>query len=94
MVQNYVQKIGLNWNETTKKHTLNISFKLPLVNDGIEYKKGKSNQFLRDRKGFKRYDISEGEKELEYPYSLQESFNSNAFSQIPRFVNITSTKNR
>ena len=94
VVQNYVQKIGLNWNETTKKHTLNISFKLPLVNDGIEYKKGKSNQFLRDRKGFKRYDISEGEKELEYPYSLQESFNSNAFSQIPRFVNITSTKNR
>ncbi len=32
--------------------------------NGIEYKKGKRGQFLRDRKGFKKYDIIDGEKTL------------------------------
>ena len=75
VIQNYVETIGLSWDEIKKQHTLNISFKLPLVNDGISYKKGKSNQFLRDRKGFKKYEIIDGEKELTTPYLLPNSFN-------------------
>ena len=57
-----------------------MTMKLPLVNDGIRYKRGKSNQFLRDRKGFKKYDVIEGEKVFTPPYSLQESFDRNTFS--------------
>ena len=72
---------------------MDIIFKLPLVNDGLRYKKGKSVRFLRDKKGFKKYEILEGEKDLKTPYLLQELLNRDAFSQIPRFVNITSTKN-
>ena len=41
-----------------------MSFQLPLVDDGISYKKGKSNQILRDRKGFKKYDIIDGKRTL------------------------------
>ena len=94
VIQTYINKISLDWNETTKQHTMDIIFKLPLVNDGLRYKKGKSVRFLRDKKGFKKYEILEGKKDLKTPYLLQELLNSNAFSQIPRFVNITSTKNR
>ena len=79
VIQNYVERIGLEWDEINKQHTLKISFKLPLVNDGINYKKGKRNQFLRDRKGFKKYEILEGEKDLTTPYLLPNSFNSYTF---------------
>tara|TARA_Y100000780_G_scaffold212869_1_gene213406 strand:+ start:855 stop:1001 length:147 start_codon:yes stop_codon:yes gene_type:complete len=39
-----------------------------LLKDGISYKKGKSGQYLRDRKGFKKYDIIDGQTELTNPY--------------------------
>ena len=55
---------------------MDIIFKFPLVDDGINYKKGKKGQFLRDKKGFKKYDIIEGEKDLKTPYLLQELLNS------------------
>ena len=48
---------------------------IPLINDSISYKKGKSGQYLRDRKGFKKYDIIDGEKELTTPYLLPNLFN-------------------
>ena len=87
MIKEYVDNIGLNWNGETKQHTLTIGFKLPLVNDGISYKKGKSGQYLRDRKGFKKYDITDGEKDLTTPYSLLNSLNSDAFRKVPGLVN-------
>ena len=68
IIKEYIENIGLNWDENTKQHTLTIGFKLPLVNDGISYKKGKSGQYLRDRKGFKKYDIIDGQTELTNPY--------------------------
>ena len=67
VVKDYVESIGVNWNEISKQHTINITFRLPLVKDGISYKKGKSGQYLRDRKGFKKYDIIDGEKTLSTP---------------------------
>ena len=45
------------------------------LNDGISYKKGKRGQFLRDRKGFKKYDITEGGTELTTPYLHLKSLN-------------------
>ena len=39
-----------------------------MLKDGISYKKGKSGQYLRDRKGFKKYDIIDGQTELTNPY--------------------------
>ncbi|MBT4149225.1 MAG: hypothetical protein HOE46_02515 [Candidatus Marinimicrobia bacterium] len=79
IIKEYVETVGLRWDEKSKQHTLNINFKLPLVDDSISYKKGKSNQFLRDRKGFKKYEILEGEKDLTTPYLLPNSFNSYTF---------------
>ena len=79
VIKDYVETIGLRWDENSKQHTINISFKLPLLNDEISYKKGKSNQLLRDRKGFKKYDILEGEKDFTTPYYLPNSFNSHTF---------------
>ena len=76
IIQTYIHKISLDWNETTKQHTMDIKFKFPLVGDGISYKKGKSGQFLRDKKGFKKYDIIDGKDELTTPYLYQELFNS------------------
>ena len=75
VMKNYVENIELNWNGNTKQHTITMSMKLSLVDDGISYKKGKSNQFLRDRKGFKKYDIVEGKSNLITPYLHLNSLN-------------------
>ena len=78
VVKDYVESIGVNWNEISKQHTINITFRLPLVKDGISYKKGKSGQYLRDRKGFKKYDIIDGQTDLTNPYlSLKSKYRSN-----------------
>jgi len=92
VIQQYVNNITLDWNGDTKQHTLNISFKLPLVNDGINYIKGKSGQFLKDRKGFKKYEIIEGESELTTPYYLQNSFNRNRLRKISWLIDFTTSK--
>ena len=86
VIKEYVNNLMLDWNEITKQHTLSISFKLPLVNDGISYKKGKSGQYLRDRKGFKKYDIIDGKRDLNTPYLHSNSFNSDG---LDRFNNNT-----
>ena len=75
VIKKYVEDIQLNWNGETKQHTITMSMKPPLVNDGISYKKGKRGQFLRDRKGFKKYDITEGKTELTNPYLHLKSLN-------------------
>ena len=82
VIKTYVDNIMLNWNEDTKQHTLTMEFKLPLINDSISYKKGKSGQYLRDRKGFKKYDIIDGEKELTTPYLLPNLFNGNRLGEL------------
>ena len=66
----YLRKDYLNWNGDTKQHTLVMSFKLPLVNDGIRYLKGKRGNYLRDNKGFKKYEILEGKSDLTNPNYL------------------------
>jgi site-specific DNA recombinase len=76
VIKEYIDNIGLNWDGNTKQHTLTIGFKLPLVNDGISYKKGKSGQYLKDRKGFKKYDVLDGKSDLTIPNYLPNSFNS------------------
>ena len=92
IIVEYLEKISLDWDENSKQHTMKIIFKLPLVNDGIEYKKGKRNQFLQDRKGFKKYDITDGKKELITPYYFQNSFNRDAFGKVTRSIHIASSK--
>ena len=49
--------------------------KFSLVNDRIKYKKGKNVQFLKDRKGFKKYDIDDGKTDLTNPYLHLNSLN-------------------
>ena len=66
-----------------------MSMKLPLVNDGISYKKGKRGQFLRDRKGFKKYDITEGGTELTNPYLHLKSLNRNGVNEPDIFCYLT-----
>ena len=58
---------------------------IPLINDSISYKKGKSGQYLRDRKGFKKYDIIDGEKELTTPYLLPNLFNGGEVNELEYF---------
>ena len=67
VIKEYVENIGLNWNGDSKQHTLTISFKLPLVNDGISYQKGKTGRYLKDNKGRKKYEVLDGKKTLTTP---------------------------
>jgi len=67
VIKEYVKNIGLNWDGDSKQHTLTISFKLPLVNDGISYQTGKTGKYLRDNKGRKKYEVLEGKKTLTTP---------------------------
>jgi len=58
-----------------------------LLKDGISYKKGKSGQYLRDRKGFKKYDIIDGEKTLSTPtHSETHSTVTDLFGIIVFFI--------
>ena len=43
----------------------------------MSYKKGKRGQFLRDKKGFKKYDVVDGKTDLTNPYLSLKSFNRN-----------------
>ena len=77
VVKNYIENIEVQWVEKSRQHTIIMTMKLPLVDDGIKYKKGKKGQYLRDRKGFKRYDVVEGKKEIFTPYLHLNSFQGN-----------------
>ena len=92
VIKKYVEDIQLNWNGETKQHTITMSMKLPLVNDGISYKKGKRGQFLKDKKGFKKYDIVEGETNLNTPYLHLKSFNRNRLRKISWLIYFTTSK--
>jgi site-specific DNA recombinase len=92
VIKKYVENIQLNWNGDTKQHTVTMSMKLPLVNDGISYKKGKRGQFLKDKKGFKKYDIVEGETNLTTPYLHLKSFNRNRLRKISWLIYFTTSK--
>jgi hypothetical protein len=48
---------------------------LPLVDDGIKYKKGKKGQYLDYKKGFRKYDIIEKKTNLTNPYLNLNSLN-------------------
>ncbi|WP_036380422.1 recombinase family protein [Muricauda sp. MAR_2010_75] len=58
-LKDYVESIKVNYNPNIQSHELDISFLKPIIGDTIIYKEGK------DEKGFKRYDIEEGENNLE-----------------------------
>ena len=77
VIKKYIENIEVQWGEKSRQHTIIMTMKLPLVDDGIKYKKGKKGQYLRDRKGFKRYDVVEGKKEIFTPYLHLNSFQGN-----------------
>jgi len=88
IIKTYIDEIILEWDESSKQHTIKMSFKLPLIEDSISYKKGSSGRYLRDRKGFKKYEITDGEKELITRYSLCNSFDRHTFSQVAGHIHI------
>ena len=94
VIKDYIETIHLEWNGTTKQHTLTMSFKLPLVNDGIGYLKGKTGTYLRDKKGFKKYDVLDGEKELNTPLLCLNSLYGYAFRKVPGLVNFAAPQHR
>jgi len=61
----YIDKITLDWNDTTKQHTINIHYKYPIIGDGLIRKGGKLNW---DEWG-KGYKIKSGDR----VYSLSSS---------------------
>ena len=62
VVKKYIENIEVQWYQKLRKHTIIMTMKLPLVEDGIKYKKEKKGQYLRDRRGFKIYDVVKGGK--------------------------------
>ena len=46
----------------------------------FSYKNGKRDQFFRDRKGFKKYNITKGKNELTTPYLNLKSLNRGGIS--------------
>ena len=77
VIKKYIENIEVQWGEKSRQHTIIMTMKLPLVDDGLKYKKGKNGQYVRDRKGFKRYDVVEGKKEIFTPYLHLNSFQGN-----------------
>ncbi len=43
VIDYYIDKITLDWNDTTKQHTINIHYKYPIIGDGLVRKGGKLN---------------------------------------------------
>ena len=84
----------MDFDEETKQHTLCFKFRFPLFDDKFDWLNNKDGSYKLDKWGRRKYNISEGETQMNNPLTLQSSLYRNAFSQIPRFVNITSTKNR
>ena len=77
-----LQKKGLSYRKMDKELIKN-GFKIgksPSTVHSIIKKMEKRDKFLRDKKGFKKYDYLEGNKELTAPYLHQELLNCNTLS--------------
>ncbi len=54
----YIDKISVDWNDTTKQHTINIHYKYPIIGDGLVRKGGKLNW----DEWCKGYKVKEGDR--------------------------------
>ena len=57
----YVSKIKVKYYEETQQHNVKIHFKIPIVNDGIEYVKNKKSKMKWDKWG-NSYRVKRGDK--------------------------------
>ena len=88
----YIDRVKVNYIHETQQHNLDIHYRYPLMNDGIEYVTDKNSRIKWDKWG-KGYKIKDGEKvysiettdffftskptHLTNPKNYQSLFNSN-----------------
>ena len=93
VIDYYIDKITLDWNDTTKQHTINIHYKYPIIGDGLVRKGGKLNW---DEWG-KGYKVKEGDRVFSLSSTdffitqknYQRLFNSYRFRKIPWLIYFT-----
>jgi len=56
----YINKVGVKYFKETQQHNIDIHFRYPLVNDGIEYSKSKDSKIKWDKWG-NSYRIKKGD---------------------------------
>ena len=61
ILDSYVTKINVNYYKETQQHNVKIHFKIPIVNDGIEYVKNKKSKMKWDKWG-NSYRVKRGDK--------------------------------
>lgn len=76
VLSEYIHEVRcLDYSEESKQHKLNIGFRIPIINDKIVYSKNKNGSFSRDKKGRKKYEITEGVDKLNTPLTLHKLLN-------------------
>ena len=60
ILDSYVTKINVNYYKETQQHNVKIYFKIPIVNDGIEYVKNPKSKMKWDKWG-NSYRVKKGD---------------------------------
>ncbi len=64
IIQMYIKSVRVvEYEPETKRHTLNIEFKLPLFQDGFEWEKNKDGSFKTSKNGTRKFKIQDGKNE-------------------------------
>ena len=80
VLSEYIHEVRcLDYSEESKQHKLNIGFRIPIINDKIVYSKNKNGSFSRDKKGRKKYEITEGVDSLNTPLTHHKLLHGNRF---------------
>lgn len=60
-MDSYVTKINVNYYKETQQHSVKVHFKIPIVNDGIEYVKHSDSKLKWDKWG-NSYRVKKGDR--------------------------------
>jgi len=86
VIQHYIHSIHiLDYDKDTKQHTLTIKFRLPLFDDKFEWIKNQDGNFKVDRNGKRRFNILEGECDMNYQKTLPKLLNGGGVVKVVFF---------
>ena len=78
LIQHYIHSIHiLDYDRDTKQHTITIKFQLPLFDDKFEWVKNQDGTFKVDKNGKRKFNILEGDCDMNYQKTLPKLLNGN-----------------
>jgi len=80
VLNEYIHEIIVSdYDDSTKEHHLQINFRIPIMNNKTHIERNKGGSVSRDKEGFRKYGVEEGEKSLKNPLTHLKLLHGNRF---------------